>query len=92
MHLNIRVKTQVPDEDLAAKFAADLCAADRIDENDGATLELATLRPVSKRSVNEQPRFNPKLAEALWAPDLTLMYSPNFTEKVLLQLLCSTVL
>ncbi|VDD95038.1 unnamed protein product [Enterobius vermicularis] len=72
---------EVPDEDLAAKFAADLCAADRIDENDGATLELATLRPVSKRSVNEQPRFNPKLAEALWAPDLTLMYSPNFTEK-----------
>uniref|UniRef100_A0A0N5A8J5 BPI2 domain-containing protein n=1 Tax=Syphacia muris TaxID=451379 RepID=A0A0N5A8J5_9BILA len=75
------------DNDLAAKFAQEFCAPEKdseeeVDDNGDKTVRLDDeLQPVFKRAVTAQPMFNPKLTEAFWAPDLTLMYAPKFTSE-----------
>ena len=80
------MELQEPDEDLAAKFAADLCANERLVQDDEYVDVTATERPRQTKStaapVPDQQRFNPRLTEGQWAPDLTLMYPPNFTAEV----------
>uniref|UniRef100_A0A8R1TW70 Lipid-binding serum glycoprotein C-terminal domain-containing protein n=1 Tax=Onchocerca volvulus TaxID=6282 RepID=A0A8R1TW70_ONCVO len=73
------------DEDLAAKFAADLCADDRVDMNvvpyTGDAVHVRSKRELHFRTTPESQRFNPLLKDGLWAPDLTLLYSPKFSNK-----------
>lgn len=73
------------DEDLAAKFAADLCADDRIDMNimpySENPIYLRRSRDLHFRTPESQ-RFSPLLKDGLWAPDLTLLYSPKFSSEV----------
>uniref|UniRef100_A0A915PVW3 Lipid-binding serum glycoprotein C-terminal domain-containing protein n=1 Tax=Setaria digitata TaxID=48799 RepID=A0A915PVW3_9BILA len=78
-------KTEENDVDLAAKFAADLCADDRIDMNTISyaeeTIYLRSRRELHFRTTPKTERFNPMLKDGLWAPDLTLLYSPNFSDE-----------
>ncbi|CAG9534285.1 unnamed protein product [Cercopithifilaria johnstoni] len=73
------------DEDLAAKFAADLCAEDRIDMNvmaySGDEIYLRRRRDLYFDTTPENQRFNPLLKDGLWAPDLTLLYPPKFSDE-----------
>ncbi|VDK70817.1 unnamed protein product [Onchocerca ochengi] len=73
------------DEDLAAKFAAELCADDRVDMNvvpyTGDAVHVRSKRELHFRTTPESQRFNPLLKDGLWAPDLTLLYSPKFSNK-----------
>uniref|UniRef100_A0A0R3S0P9 BPI1 domain-containing protein n=1 Tax=Elaeophora elaphi TaxID=1147741 RepID=A0A0R3S0P9_9BILA len=73
------------DENLAAKFAADLCAEDRIDVNvmpySGGEIYLRRRRELYFGTTPESERFNPLLKDGLWAPDLTLLYSPKFSSE-----------
>ncbi|VDK87149.1 unnamed protein product [Litomosoides sigmodontis] len=73
------------DEDLAAKFAADLCAEDRLDMNgitySGDAIYLREKRNLYLDSTPETQRFSPLLKDGLWAPDLTLLYSPRFSSE-----------
>ncbi|VDN82563.1 unnamed protein product [Brugia pahangi] len=74
------------DEDLAAKFAADLCADDRLDDMNvlkysGDMIYLRNKRNLYFGTTPESERFNPLLKDGLWAPDLTLMYSPKFSNE-----------
>ncbi|EFO18236.2 hypothetical protein LOAG_10260 [Loa loa] len=73
------------DEDLAAKFAAELCADDRIDMDvmtySGDTISLRQTRDIHFRTTPTSERFNPLLKNGLWAPDLTLLYSPKFSNE-----------
>uniref|UniRef100_A0A1I8EAW6 BPI2 domain-containing protein n=1 Tax=Wuchereria bancrofti TaxID=6293 RepID=A0A1I8EAW6_WUCBA len=74
------------DEDLAAKFAADLCADDRMDDMNvmkysGDMTYLRSKRNLYFGTTPESERFNPLLKDGLWAPDLTLLYSPKFSNE-----------
>ncbi|KAK6107997.1 LBP / BPI / CETP family N-terminal domain protein [Brugia pahangi] len=74
------------DEDLAAKFAVDLCADDRLDDMNvlkysGDMIYLRNKRNLYFGTTPESERFNPLLKDGLWAPDLTLMYSPKFSNE-----------
>uniref|UniRef100_A0A915BE14 Bactericidal permeability-increasing protein n=1 Tax=Parascaris univalens TaxID=6257 RepID=A0A915BE14_PARUN len=96
-------------DDLAAKFAADLCANDRVDggyemsqDEQVSDVPMSTqqfgggqpaenaaesgerplrFHPPPGASDSDSQRFNPLLVEGVWAPDLTLMYAPKFTNK-----------
>lgn len=68
------------DEDLAAKFAAELCAEDRVDSADA--IYLRRRRELHFDETPESQRFNPLLKDGLWAPDLTLLYPPKFSNEV----------
>lgn len=71
------------EEDLAAKFAADLCAEDRLDMGNDVLMSGEQIHlEKRKRSINDVQRLNPLLKEGQWAPDLTLMYPPKFTNEV----------
>ncbi|VDN60136.1 unnamed protein product [Dracunculus medinensis] len=70
------------EEDLAAKFAADLCAEDRLDMGNDVLMSGEQIHlEKRKRSINDVQRLNPLLKEGQWAPDLTLMYPPKFTNE-----------
>ncbi|KAM3718154.1 Nose resistant to fluoxetine protein [Dirofilaria immitis] len=72
-------------EDLAAKFAADLCANDRVDMTAipyaGDAIYVRNVRELHFRTTPESYRFNPLLKDGLWAPDLTLLYPPKFSNE-----------
>ncbi|KAL3984535.1 LBP / BPI / CETP family N-terminal domain protein [Acanthocheilonema viteae] len=69
-------------EDLAAKFAADLCAEDRVGMDvSGDSTYLRRRRDLRFDATPESGRFNPLLKDGLWAPDLTLLYSPKFSDE-----------
>ncbi|VDN42770.1 unnamed protein product [Gongylonema pulchrum] len=73
--------------DLAAKFAADLCADDRVDVPvpvTGDPVFLRTKRELYFQTTAKTQRFNPLIKEGLWAPDLTLMLAPKFSAEVAL--------
>ncbi|VDM99037.1 unnamed protein product [Thelazia callipaeda] len=78
-------ESDIAEEDLAAKFAADLCADDRADgtvitydEDDKYT---KTKRHVNFDSTPEIQSFDSLIKDGFWAPDLTLIYSPKFSDQ-----------
>lgn len=75
-------------EDLAAKFAAELCADDRLDvdklsySHDATYLRQKRDDGHLRRTTTGSERFNPMLKDGLWAPDLTLRHPLKFSDEV----------
>lgn len=80
------------DDESAPNFMADFCAEDRLDEPvpDGESIQLREKRQLPTTPPTPSV-FNPLLTEGVWAPDLTLMYAPQFSDQVSVTKLCRAI-